>query len=301
MVLAEYTTTIKAQVLVTYRYAGYFDESEDSDILVLAGVFAPVHHWLPFENAWQALIDEYQISEFHMQECENRKGLWETWTNPADRWAVQQRFIDLFVQNPYPSPAGFAVGVDLTTFASTVGPRIRARHPQKGYDKPWLFAFVHVLDRMMMAQRNANFQLGADEHLELFFDKKDEFAGKVNKIVQVIKQNIPLCPIGAVVFDDSRNQPALQTADMVAYEARRSLTETVLPEEPVREIRQQWRQLMHSKLPGGQRRICAESWDAAALQRNIDAVDEDSEPGSILVVEDDAGVRWLTGRGYSAP
>ncbi len=291
---------MKADLLVAYKFIGYCDESEDVSYLCLASVVAAAHHWAPFEDAWQTLVSEYGMPEFHMQELEHRKGFWENWDNPADRRAVEQRFLDLFC-NPYWPVSAFLVGVDLAAFAETVGPKIKAIHPGKGYDKPWLFAFVHLLDRMTMMQRHTNLMFGTDERLGLFFDEKDKVAGRVADIVQTIRQDVPFPQIGAVAFDDSRNQPAIQAADLLAYEARRALSEIILPEEPTKDIRDPWWQLMHAKSSRGRQQVWAENWNAAALQRNVDAVSEAPEPSAIAIVEDDAAVRWLTGRGYEPP
>ncbi len=285
-------------MLVAYKFNGYFDESEDSDCLCIAGVLASTHHWPQFEDAWSAIVTEIGMPEFHMQECENRKGFWENWTNLDDRRAVQQRFIELFVKNVTPSPVGFVVAVDLAAFRGTVGPKIKSVHPGRGYDKPWLFAFMHVLDRMLMAQRAYSRMLHTDERLDLFFDEKDEFEGRVGGMLKELKQETDY-PIGDVSFDDSRDQPALQAADLLAYEARRFITEVVLRVRLDKGVREQWWQLMNAKLPGGANRIRAEHWDEKALQRNINdvsVVEPSSEEGSTPVQTCDMAVRWLTGR-----
>jgi hypothetical protein len=170
-------------------------------------------------------------------------------------------------------------------------------------DKPWIFALVHLLDRMVTVQRLSNKTLGTDERLGLFFDEKDEFAGRVGEMVRAIKRNLMDYPLGDVAFDDSRNQPALQAADLLAYEARRSMTEVVLPTDPSKEVRDQWWQLMHATLPSGGRRIWADYWDAEALLRNVNDVslDEDDGPQSIPAETADTAVRWLTGRGSGSP
>ena len=193
------------------------------------------------------------------------------------------------------------MAVNLAAFRGTVGPKIKSTHPGRGFDKPWLLAFAHILDRMAFGQRFFNRPLGTDERFDLFFDRKDEFAGRVGGMINKLKQETDY-PIGDVTFDDSRNQPALQAADLLAYEARRFITEVVLRDEHDKGLREQWLQLMNTKLPDGTNRIYADYWDADALQRNVDdisIVEVTNEDTLGQMQADDLAVRWLTGRNGS--
>jgi hypothetical protein len=255
----------------TYKQLGYFDESEDQDFLCIAGLFGPAHHWQPFNDAWAAVLGEVGVAEFHTQECENRKGFWESWNDPTKRRAVQQRFLDLIVKNPSPSPVGVVVGIDLRGFRATVGPAIKTLLPRQGLDKPWISAFMHVLGRLVDAQGLSNEMTGQDERVDLYFDEKDEFRGRVENMLTEANANSDY-PLGGVTFCDSRVHPGLQAADLVAYEARRCLTEVILgtPPKPVRE---QWVQLMEAKLPSGAQRVWGDLWDVETMTFMV-ALDE---------------------------
>jgi hypothetical protein len=248
--IAELAPILKAEVVAVVKVAGYFDESEDASTFCLAGWLAPTHHWDPFEKAWQSLVDEYGMPEFHMYDCQARKGFWESWTNPADRWAVQFRFLDVLTKRPPPSPYGSVVAIDLDAHSTT------------GSAKPWLLAFDHILARMVELQRAFNWRTADFERLALVFDEKDEFRARALEMVDRAKaqpeyRNV----IGSVTFDDSKNQPALQAADLLAYEARRAVTalykKNQLP-------RAQWLQLKNAKMTySTENRIRAEYYDAS--------------------------------------
>ena len=193
------------------------------------------------------------------------------------------------------------MAVNLAAFRGTVGPKIKSTHPGRGFDKPWLLAFAHILDRMAFGQRFFNRPLGTDERVDLFFDRKDEFAGRVGGMINKLKQETDY-PIGDVTFDDSRNQPALQAADLLAYEARRCITEVVLGDKHDKGLRGQWLQLMNAKLPNGTNRIYADYWNAKALRRNVDdisIVEITNQDTLGLMQADNLAVRWLTGRARS--
>ena len=105
---------------------------------------------------------------------------------------------------------------------------------------------------------------GSDERVELVLDQKDEFRGRVEKMLEDVEGDADY-PIGKVTFADSQSRAGLHAADLLAYEARRCLTE-VLTRRPPKLVRDQWRQLMNARLPGGGPRIWADYWDPQVLE-----------------------------------
>jgi len=65
--------------------------------------------------------------------------------------------------------------------------------------------------------------------------------------------------LGPVVFEDSREQPGLQMADLLAYEARKVLTDIF--KRTNTQPRDQWMQIQRSKLPNGGPRVWPFLWD----------------------------------------
>lgn len=250
---------------VPFKFVGYCDESEDDTCLVITCVFARAADWMVIVRPWRDLLSEYGIPEFHAEHCENRRGCWESWTDPADRWAAAGRFLDLIAVNPLPFPTVFATAVDLASFNTIAAPMIRAAHPRGRLDAPWLLAFQHVLDRMVDAQRMTNDSLGTRENIDLICDEKKDFSGRVGRRVKELKETTDQ-PLSDVTFADSESAVGLQMADLVAYEARKALSAVILDDE-ARGIRDQWMKLMDAKMPGGQNRIFATFWDEEAMRR----------------------------------
>lgn len=251
--------------MIPFKWVGYCDESEDETVLGIACVFARAADWLTLVGPWQKLLAEYEIDEFHAADCQHRKGVWETWTDPADRTAAARRFLALITDNTLPFPAIYATAVDLRSFREIAAPQITAAHPGKGRDKPWLLALHTVIDVMLDAQAMANRTSGTHELLELVCDEKREFRARVHRWAAEVKTTTGL-PLGNVTFAESQSAVGLQMADLIAYEARKAVTAVLLDDEE-RGIRDEWMELMRAALPGGEPRIYATLWDEAAMHR----------------------------------
>jgi len=251
--------------MIPFKYIGYCDESEDDTSLVIACVFARAVDWALIVPPWQALLNEYEIPEFHAEHCEHRKGSWETWTDPTERLAAASRFLDLITGSHLPFPAVYATGVDLKCFKEIAAPLIQTAHPGNRLDVPWLLAFHQVLDDMLDAQSFTNKTLGTHQNIDLICDEKDDFSGRVRRRVNELKATTD-DPLADVTFASSESAVGIQIADLIAYEMRKALTAVILNDE-VRGIRDQMMRLMDAKMPGGERRIYATRWDEAAMHR----------------------------------
>ncbi|MDA8400046.1 MAG: DUF3800 domain-containing protein [Actinomycetota bacterium] len=252
-------------VRVPFKFVGYCDESEDNTSLVITCVFARAADWAIIVRPWQALLNEYGISEFHAEHCEHRKGSWETWTDPTERSAAARRFLGLITVNHLPFPTVYATAVDLKCFREIAAPIIQTAHPGKRLDAPWLLAFHQVLDDMLHAQSFTNNAIGTHENIDLICDEKDDFSGRVTRRVKELKETTDH-PLAHVRFANSESAVGLQIADLIAYEMRKALTAVILNDE-TRGIREQGMQLMGATMPGGQPRIYATFWDEAAMRR----------------------------------
>jgi hypothetical protein len=251
--------------VVPFKYVGYCDESEDDTSLVITCVFARAADWSYIIPPWQALLNEYEMPEFHAEHCEHRKGFWDSWTDPTERSAAASRFLDLITVNPLPYPAVYAAAVDLKCFKEIAAPMIRAAHPGKRLDSPWLLAFHQILDDMPYAQHFTNDTLQTHEQLDLICDEKKEFSARIGRRVKKLKETTDQ-PLAAVTFANSESAVGLQIADLIAYEARKAITPVILNDQE-RGIRDQWVQLMDSQMPGGQDRIYARFWNEAETRR----------------------------------
>ena len=241
------------------KLVGYFDESEDDSTFCLAGWFAPSHHWAPFEDTWSSILhDEGITPEFKASDCVNRRGAFEEWTDRSKRQRVERRLIGVLTDNPYLSPSGLLAVFDRGAYKEILAPHIKSQ--LRGFDKPWLLAFVQLTLRMVEGQEVANRLSGLEDRIELHFDEQDEFSGRAQRLVKEARQSDPRINrlLGDVTFGDSRGRPGLQMADMLAYEARRAVTALFAEDQLPRD---EWTQIQNAKLPNGGPRVWPFLWD----------------------------------------
>jgi hypothetical protein len=232
---------------------GFFDESEDSfgergqdSVLCIGGVFGMVGDWAPLEAAWAELVVGHQLglAEFKMSDAEKGRKEWRG-PSQSERWDLQRPFVELFSRNPNPSPVAVAVSIDLSALPPPRGKRPMAR--------AWLLAFQLVVTRMGMAQEMYGL---AGEQLALVFDVKNGVKGRATEMWDQAKANPSIGHLlGSLSFMDSKQTPSLQVADMIAYEGRRVLAETIkVGTAPT----WQWNELFGAQLPhvGGPRLFC---------------------------------------------
>ena len=234
---------------------GYFDESEQNDVsFCLAGWFAPKGQWAYFEESWLAILDEEGISpEFKMADCFARKGVFETWDDPTERQRVADRLLDLVLDHDGLMPSGLVIGFDLAAFDEIMAPVIRTNKPT--YDKAWLWAFTYAVKEMVGAQAYASEMAGRSEQVSLSFDNHQEFKGRAKKYVEDARVADPDIRdhLGSFGFGDSKAQPAIQMADLLAWEARRAISEFL--ESGRSPTRPQWRSIYHAKRRDGGPRV----------------------------------------------
>lgn len=74
----------------------YFDESgihEGSKVFALAGYLAPQEMWTRLERQWNRTLEEYEISFFHMTDCENGFAQFEGWPKAKRQELVKELII----------------------------------------------------------------------------------------------------------------------------------------------------------------------------------------------------------------
>jgi hypothetical protein len=248
--LAELAPILRTEAVGVVRMTGYFDESDDyaqrgSDtVLSIAGVFGRFDDWKDAEDAWTHLVSKGGLPEFKMSDAEKGRAEWKG-LDQDQRWEKQLPFVHLLSRNPAPSPLAIAVSIDLSALPPPTGKRPMA--------EAWLLAFKLVLIRMVMAQGMYGL---AGERLALVFDEKDGVKGRATAMWDEMKRDPILGHLlGSLTFTDSKLTPSLQMADMLAYEGRRILAETIKLGKP---RTWQWEELSGAQLPhvGGPRLYC---------------------------------------------
>jgi uncharacterized protein DUF3800 len=277
MGLGGYAPLWKVGVVVAFKLGAFIDESEDDKAFCMTALLARIGDWAPFEAAWEELLRHYVMSEFHMQDCEHGQGHFEGWTNPAERAGVAARFRGLIADNILPAPMGVVVGIDLAAYARAAAPYADKRGRLPRGKKPWLFAFNRQLGLLATAQEVFNVGSGL-ERVGLLFDAKSEFEGRIGEMMKAAKST-PEFPVGTVAFADSRTQPALQMADLVAWEMRRLMTDIFHNEA---EPRSEAMELVRSHSFSGTPRFHAERWRAEDLTTEALQKTFERDPGGNL-------------------
>lgn len=252
---------------------GYFDESEQSGVsFCLAGWFAPIDHWRPFEDRWRAVLsDEGITSEFKMRDCFSGEGAFKTWRDRAKRQHVADSLLGVTVDHPLLMPTGYVVGFDLSAFERIVAPRLKSAPGFPRYDRAWLWAFQIVMAELIGAQRYATGMVGVSERIRVFFDSQKQFAGRALGLIEQAKRDDPEIRdvLGPVAFADSQQHPGIQMADLLAWEARRAISEFLQTgHAPTRE---QWRRIARARRPDNGPRVIQYVWDEQRLAERVSA------------------------------
>jgi hypothetical protein len=224
MGVAELARLMKVDAMSIYGLDAYFDESGDETILCLAGLLGPPDRWTLFEKEWRDLLRLYEVTEFHMVDCEAGRGEWAKLKDDrAARHEAQRKFLTLLLDVELGPIGGYVAGIHLPSFA------LAGRGDERA---AWLAAFRRSLHSLGGLQAGMNERFGSDDGLGLIFDNRDKVRGESQAILQEAATSVPVKP---VAFVDSRDEPAVQAADLVAWEMRRAMSDALSrPDAPNR-------------------------------------------------------------------
>jgi Protein of unknown function (DUF3800) len=250
-------------LIVVHDLRAYCDESETPGrAFSIAGYLASATVWDELESEWADALEDESLSEFHMQPCEQGHGEFKGKTQ-AERRRLQDHFIDLLTGSRI---RGFVTAIDLAAYDELRSEVKDLRAP--GYWKPYLLAFQHQLEQMALAVDDDG--LPAHERIAFSFDEQKELQGRAKTLYDSVKGSRTLSfvgRLGAIAFLDSRESPAVQTADVLAYEARREFSEAVYG-EPRKPSRSQWQRLYAGN--GGP--LVVKHFDGDALAELVDVL-----------------------------
>jgi hypothetical protein len=196
----------------------YCDESGTQlrDFCV-GGWLAPRTEWEKLEAPWKQALSEAGLPEFKMRDCEMGQGLFK---GRVDRRELQERFISLVISI---HAQGYVSWIDLQAMHEVAAEVNQPLLP--GFRAPYLLAFS--MELQLMAHELASSSIPVQERVAFVFDRQDQYAAKALIVAAGIKANPAFRNrdrLGPVAFDDSRLVPAIQAADILAYEAHRVRT-----------------------------------------------------------------------------
>ncbi len=200
------------------RITAYFDESQDgiqSHVFALAGWTAWNVEWDLFEPKWNSVLATHEISDLHMREYESSWGAFKGW-EPTRKIRLLSALIDTFEQSavaPSRGPIGFWSAVPLQDYEKFVRGR-----PLKWEDDPAFLCILHCMRQILP------FTVGTpgDVQIDFVFDQKPELEQRMRAIFWQMQQVSDFAAFrhrfGTLQFASRRDRPALQAADLLAYE-----------------------------------------------------------------------------------
>ena len=216
----------------------YFDRSElgdPADVAAVTGYVSPGDLWDQFEPEWRAVLDEFGIKTFHMNEFECRLGEFDGWKQDR-RTALLTRLIAVIGGRAW---VGIGAAIVLADY--------RALDPkdQERLGSPYAMCGVKVVADTLkwIDQRFASVaarqgvvlnEIAKSVKIEFVFEAGDEGAGELAAALKREQASGPYAGRISWKFEN-KGVGALQAADFVAYETTKQLVRTIGADE--REMR----------------------------------------------------------------
>lgn len=186
----------------------FLDESGHSsgtEFFALAAFVAENTDWAAFDRLWQEALHDAGAPYLHMREFAHRVGAFQGWTEEQRR-ALLGRCVKAL--NSIPAVAvGAAVSIaDFNALNSEARSALR---------DPFFCCFQEVVHGVVL---NALFE-PADTRVRMVFSQQDEFGASAKQLWSVMAETIYVGHrVGSLEFANMREVPALQAADLLAYE-----------------------------------------------------------------------------------
>lgn len=189
---------------------GFLDESGHSsatEFFSLAAFVAEDADWAAFDRLWQEALRDTQAPYLHMRDFAHRVGAFQGWTEEQRR-ALLGRCVKAV--NSIPAVA-VGAAVSIADFnALDCEPRLALRDP-------FFCCFQEVVRGVAL---NALFE-PADVRVHMVFSQQDEFGASARQLWSVMAETTDVRhQMGSLEFANMREVPALQAADLLAYELR---------------------------------------------------------------------------------
>lgn len=195
----------------------YFDESHTQFAFGLGGYLAPADEWKRFNAKWVEFLAGYKLQRFHMADCESQQEEFRGWTVARCHQAVRDA---ISILNSH-SIIGINWGCFLDDYKDHPVPEGQSR------PDPYHLCFVKCVALALFEADN----FGVDEEIAFLFDRRKKFQHKAHDLFdRMIRQESSSrinARIGLLAFGDSYKVLPLQAADIMAYEARKELENSI--------------------------------------------------------------------------
>ena len=237
------------KAVTVFDLQAHLDDSWDERFLLLTSVVAPIHAWSALEAAWMDALrrPDGSLKEFKGENCRHGNRAFRNWPG-NERLALRDLLLDMASEVPM-----FTVGasIDMSAFN-----KIRDERPvlRKTYAHPYYLAFGAILVGLAMTQMTVNIwpflpdegpsgdvladvqtvmatteSHAMDYRLAIRADRNDQRAGRLLEIFNYFRdRRMPRrLPLKELVFADSMESAGVQLADMVGYEIRLLLLDSL--------------------------------------------------------------------------
>ncbi len=234
--------------LLTFLYA-YGDDSgseEDARFCIVSGYIGSPRQWDSFEKAWAAILDTYQVPEFHSKDFFplQRRGH----VAPFKDWSAAKaseflgELLGILDRHRRIAPIGRAINVKdfqalpyddrrlLTGGSILLHNRVNRRRLDAKWkahgapSRPYLLAFQYFLVDALTAAKD-----GVGIHF--VFDTQNALEARATETFREFIVEQSGASLESITFTDSKLKAGLQAADMHAYLWHRWLTERPLTKD----------------------------------------------------------------------
>jgi Protein of unknown function (DUF3800) len=237
-------------------YGGYYDESGDDATFAVAGFIAPYDTWVHLDWAWRDLLKVWNVDYFKASECVNGLEQFAQYRdNPLDVRSRLKSHEWEKLQQAYKQFGGLILKhSDYLRGSGAVAylkdfQRIIAEDPKAHalfMDHPYYLCLQAALHASTDRVFEENVKRSSDDkiYIKPIFDSHEEYSNIAKIAYEKFREKnkraaTVLLPLD---YEDDISTPALQVADMFAYEARKHGTN--LERSPEKEMRPEMERLL---------------------------------------------------------
>jgi hypothetical protein len=230
-------------------YGGYYDESEDGTSFSVAGFTAPGKTWLHLGWEWESLLEAWNLKYFKASECESGLGEFAQYRDdpknlksdlkPHERNKLRDaktQFVDVICKHT-DELHGVGAVTSIEDFNRITSENVTARLLYM--ENPYYVCLQGALITATVPMAKAN--ASRPKHDQLYFAPVFDSHEQYSEIARIAyrkfraKNPISSTVLLPVRYEDDKTTPALQVADMLAYEVRKELTKQI--KSPERDTR----------------------------------------------------------------
>jgi hypothetical protein len=202
-------------------FAAYFDDSatpgRNPVVLTMACYMASNAQWGAFRSRWNTLLESEELPHLHMADLTFRNngrriGHYKNWDDNREK-AFQERVHTIIHET---REIGMAMSVDLTLYRKIVPTELNQL-----IGGPYGFCVFNCLLKLDDYAKQNNWT----EPIVPFFESKSGYGHEITTLQKQIRNETTLVtyfksfPPRRWRFTDKKNDPQLQTADVLAYES----------------------------------------------------------------------------------